>query len=654
MFVCIFTSHLLQVIREQWARPAIAFVSWSDNVSGHSIGPRSDISKIENLEGILMIRSAHNYPISQIFDTDSKVVYAIPPYQRAYDWKKAQWEVLFDDIQENDEGYFFGSIICINTARSVHGIQRLEVIDGQQRLTTISLLFAALYLSLKKIEKKLDEDQRAELHKLKRKLILKEGNNRFRITLQIQNNNNDDYRAILSHAGVTRHQLDAPRNAGNRRIFHAFRYFESRIEEMIAKGGLGEVISFLGKINQSCLVKVEVESSADAYTLFASLNTRGMPLTAIDLIKNKLLATTDESNVGAYFEIWRDLLEDIGDEYGIQERFFRHYYNAFKDSLNKPFRSGSKRKDPLGSVATKSNLIRIYEKLIGDKDTVEERLKDIRTAGSIYSLMLDRPDRLAEDERSGMEKRLLDLDKVQGTPSHLLMLYLLKNKDDLRIDDEHLQEIIKMLVSFFVRRNLTNIPPTRDLNRLLMSIIDKISSLSGKEVVETIRKDLLATCADDKFFRDKLEGAIYEENAGVTRFILCALEGSNKERNLWGRKGNVYVWTIEHIFPQGDKIPSEWVNMIADGDKQKAEEIQESHVHKLGNLTLSGYNGSLGNKSFIKKRDLTDKEGRPVGYNNGLQLNKKIVNKETWNAEEIEERTKELAGMTFELFKLDR
>lgn len=609
-----------------------------------------------------MIRSAHNYPISQIFDIDSNVVYAIPPYQRAYDWKKSQWETLFDDIQENDEGYFFGSIICINTTNTVHGIQRLEVIDGQQRLTTISLLFAALYQSLKKFEEGLDEDQQtelqaelqAELHKLKRKLVLKGENDRFRVTPQIQNTNKNDYCAILSQAGVTRRQFNTPPNAGNRKIFHAFRYFESRIREMIVKNGLGEVVSFLGKINQSCLVKVEVESNADAYTLFASLNTRGMPLTAIDLIKNKLLATTDESNIDAYFEIWRGLLEDIGDEYGVQERFFRHYYNAFKNSLNKPFRSGSKKKDPLGSVATKSNLIRIYEKLIGNKDTVEERLVDIQAAGSLYSLMLDRPDRLAEDERSDMEKQLLDLDKVQGTPSHLLMLYLLKNREGLCIDDTHLQGIIKMLVAFFVRRNLTNIPPTRDLNRLLMSIIDKTSSLSGKEVVETIRTSLLATSADDKFFRDKLKGAIYEENTGVTRFILCALEGSNKERNLWDRKGNVYVWTIEHIFPQGDKIPSEWVDMIADGDEQKAKEIQESHVHKLGNLTLSGYNGSLGNKSFIDKRNLTDKEGRQVGYNNGLRINEKIANKETWNAEEIEKRTKELADITFDLFRLDQ
>lgn len=603
-----------------------------------------------------MIRSAHDYPISQIFDIDSKVVYAIPPYQRAYDWKKGQWETLFDDIQENDEGYFFGSIICINTARTVHGIQRLEVIDGQQRLTTISLLFAALYQSLKKFEKKLDEDQLAELHKLKRKLILKEGNDRFRVIPQIQNTNKDDYCAILSQAGVTRRQFNTPPNAGNRRIFHAFRYFESRVGEMIAKDGLGEVISFLGKINQSCLVKVEVESNADAYTLFASLNTRGMPLTAIDLIKNKLLATTDEANIDAYFEIWRDLLEDIGDEYGVQERFFRHYYNAFKDSLNKPFRSGSKKKDPLGSVATKSNLIRIYEKLIGDKDTVEERLGDIRAAGSLYSLMLDRPDRLAEDERSDMEKRLLDLDKVQGTPSHLLMLYLLRNREHLGVDDVQLQEIIKMLVSFFVRRNLTNIPPTRDLNRLLMAIIDDISSLSKDEVTKTIRKSLWAVSADDRFFRDKLEGAIYEENTGVTRFILCALEGSkNKERrDLWDKKGNVYVWTIEHIFPQGEKIPPKWVKMIADGDEQKAKEIQEKHVHKLGNLTLSGYNGVLGNKSFIDKQNLVDKNGDKVGYNNGLKLNEKVAGKKTWNVEEIEKRTKELADLTFDLFRLDQ
>src|SRR5690606_39780367 len=96
--------------------------------------------------------------------------------------------------------------------------------------------------------------------------------------------------------------------------------------------------------------------------LFRSLNSRGMPLTAIDLIKNKLLSrleTTEPGKVDHYFDVWNKLLGYLGDDYSVQERFFRHYYNAFKDPLNAPFRKDEdKKKDPLGPVATRSNLDR--------------------------------------------------------------------------------------------------------------------------------------------------------------------------------------------------------------------------------------------------------------------------------------------------------
>ena len=91
--------------------------------------------------------------------------------------------------------------------------------------------------------------------------------------------------------------------------------------------------------------------------------------------------------------------------------------------------------------------------------------------------------------------------------------------------------------------------------------------------------------------------------------------------DLWKYEGKLFVWTIEHIFPQGENIPASWVTMIADGDAKKAKAIQEIHVHKLGNLTISGFNSALGNKSFKDKRDRTDSKGREVGYKNGLKLN---------------------------------
>lgn len=593
-----------------------------------------------------MIKSVNNYPVSQLFDIEAGVIYAIPRYQREYTWGKNQWENLFDDVLENDPSYFLGSIICINQSTDVLSVQKLELVDGQQRLTTLSLLFAAVYHALKSHETDLDDEQRVELINLKRKLVLKKGDDQIRLVPQIQNNNNQDYRAVLADIGVIS-ECDVPAYAGNRKIFRAYRYFQDRIDEMAngRSNRLGTIMEFLDKVSHACLVKIEVASHADAYTLFESLNNRGMPLTAIDLIKNKLLArleSIEPGKVDHYFGHWSRLLGYLGDDYAIQERFFRQYYNAFKDQLKAIHQV---------PVATRSNLIHIYEKFINHD--AKDCLQKISAAGRLYSLILSRNQ---DDAPNGLEKPLKDLERIQGAPSYLLMLYLLVRKDELELTNAHLNSIVELLVRFFVRRNLTDTPPTRDLTRLFMTVIDKISGLRADAIPQSIEQQLVAVSATDEIFQRKLEGPIYEENSGVTRFILCALaeQSMTKESwvDLWRFENKQFVWTIEHIFPQGENIPQSWITMIADGDEVKAKEIQQTHVHKLGNLTISGFNSALGNKSFEDKRDRVDRLGRAVGYKNGLKLNKDLAAATGWSVGQITARTKKFVQQTTQLFKL--
>lgn len=595
-----------------------------------------------------MIKSVNNYPVSQLFDIEAGVVYAIPRYQREYTWGKNQWENLFDDVLENDPGYFLGSIICINQSTDALSVQKLELVDGQQRLTTLSLLFASVYHALKSHETDLDDEQRVELINLKRKLVLKKGDDQIRLIPQIQNNNNPDYRAVLAEIGVIS-ECDVPAYAGNRKIFRAYRYFQDRIDEMATgrSNRLGTIMEFLDKVSHACLVKIEVASHADAYTLFESLNNRGMPLTAIDLIKNKLLArleSIEPGKVDHYFGHWNRLLGYLGDDYAIQERFFRQYYNAFKDQLKAVHQV---------PVATRSNLIQIYEKLINHD--AKDCLQKISAAGRLYSLILSRNQ---EDALNGLEKPLKDLERIQGAPSYLLMLYLLVRKDELEITNAHLTSIVELLVRFFVRRNLTDTPPTRDLTRQFMTVIDKISGLRADAIPQSIEQQLVAVSATDEAFKRKLEGPIYEENSGVTRFILCALaeQAMTKESwvDLWRFENKQFVWTIEHIFPQGENIPQSWITMIADGDEIKAKEIQQTHVHKLGNLTISGFNSALGNKSFEAKRDRVDRQGRAVGYKNGLKLNEDLAAAAGWSVGQIDLRTEELVRQVMSIFKLTK
>jgi hypothetical protein len=593
-----------------------------------------------------MIKSVNNYPISQLFDIEAGVVYAIPRYQREYTWNTTQWESLFDDILENDPGYFIGSIICINQSTDALTVQKLEVVDGQQRLTTLSLLFAAVYEVLKKHEEQLDDDQRLELLNLKRKLVLKKGDDQLRIIPQIQNQNNADYLAVLSEINVIgKHEY--PRYCSARKIYRAFQYFKHRLQQMEADGltRIELVSRFLDKVNRASLVKIEVVSHADAYILFESLNNRGIPLSAIDLIKNKLLARLEQiepGRVDAYFNKWMRLLDYLGNDYATQERFFRQYYNAFKNDLKAIHQV---------PVATRSNLIQIYEKLINDD--AKEFLQSINDAARVYSVILS----LNQDHPlNGLEMPLKNLERIQGAPSYVLVMYLLLKRNELELTDKHLVTIVNLLVRFFVRRNLTDTPPTRDLTRFFMLLIDNICFLKGESIPRYIESEIIGISASDEAFRTKLEGPIYEENSWVARFILCSLAEQHMTRetqvDLWSLDKKQYVWTIEHIFPQGQNIPDSWVDMIASGDSSLAKERQQLHVHKLGNLTISGYNSVLGNKSFVEKRDRKDRQGRAVGYNNGLKLNEDLERESTWDIDKIEQRTQKLVNQALQLFTL--
>jgi hypothetical protein len=594
-----------------------------------------------------MIKSVNNYPVSQLFDIDANVVYAIPRYQREYTWGISHLENLFDDILENNSGYFLGSIICINQSADVlENPQKLELVDGQQRLTTLSLLFAAVHNALKCREDNLDSGHQFEMTKLKHKLVLKKKEDQLRLIPQIQNNNHMDYQAVLAQTGVI-HEVDVPGHAGNRKIFRAYRYFQSRIDTM-ANGGdepLDAIMAFLDKVGQACMVKIEVANHADAYTLFESLNNRGMPLSAVDLIKNKLLARLEAIEPGKidhYFGRWNTLLHCLGEDYAIQERFFRQYYNAFKDDLKAIYQV---------PVATRSNMIHIYEKLINHD--AKDCLDKIRAAGRMYAVILSRnPD----DTFKELEKPFKDLERIQGAPSYLLLLYLLIQRETVELTTFHLKAVTELLVRFFVRRNLTDMPPTRDLTRLFMAIIDKLKGLKGDAIFQLVSEQLVAVSASDDTFREKLEGPIYDENAGVSRFILCALaeQAMTKETwvDLWHFENKKFFWTIEHIFPQGKNIPQAWIDMIGDGDEQTTREIQQTHVHKLGNLTISGFNSALGNKSFAEKRDRVDRQGRAVGYKNGLKLNEDLAEAERWDKEQIDQRTSRLVYSAMALFKL--
>ncbi len=614
-----------------------------------------------------MIKTVSQTTIADVFSITSDKIYKIPKYQREYTWGIKEWDALFNDVTENDFGYFLGSYICVNSA-SLNGTV-LEVIDGQQRFSTITLLLVALYSELAKHKTEMDEDDLSELSNLRNELANKK--QKFtsaggkvteynqRLFLQKQNSNDEDYTFILSDNGIITAKQTKPTNFGNRRIAKAYRHFQKLIFDEIQEiktentniTDVGALFEIVRKFEAAVLVGIEVDTNKDAYMLFESLNHRGVPLSALDLIKNSLIAQAENSaDADNAYEQWKQILKAVGqDDYSVQERFFRQFYNAFRDELNAPYKTTEK-KYYLGYLATRTTLIDIYEKMI--KSDYNALLENLSEKANKYSIIVNN----TEDEYV-YTTSLQNLARISGAPSYLMLMYLLTNQNNLCLTDENIKAIVDVLIVFFVRRNLTDIPNTRKLTQLFIDIIAKIKNERGNEVILNIKEMLKAVSVTDEAFEEKLRGPIYEENPEATRFVLCNIEAQHQTKeiysDLWVRDtSNKYVWTIEHIFPEGENVPKEWVDMIANGDKAKAIQFRADYVHTIGNLTITGYNQNLSNMSFEHKKDRKSKDKtKDIGYRNGLFLNEDVVTEKEWTVDKITARTNKIVETLLEMYK---
>lgn len=590
-----------------------------------------------------MINNANKYSIAEIFNVDSRIKYVIPKFQREYTWNKDNWEELINDITESDGSHFIGSIICIKNPESDTYSPELELIDGQQRLTTISLLFCSMYKLLKEKMPTDNEDYSYHLTSLKGKIINRNGGD-IKLELSRQNNNFNDYKSVLDEIGV-KDFSDKPNNKGNRRIFKCFRYFLSKLEDRDYK----EVLELLDKISNTLLVKIEVDSHSDAFMLFESLNNRGIPLSAIDLIKNKILAKLEGDKLmtaDAAFDKWNLIINNLPD-YSIQERFLRQYYNAFKYNTDLVKVGGITR-------ATKSNIIKIYENLIDLRP--EYVFQELIEKSNTYRFLIS-PENNDEKFFPELRKELKDLINVKAAPAYILLLYLFSNE---KYDAIFYKEVIVFLVKYFIRRNITDFPNTRNLDQIFIDLIEKIEEDGGVASAEFIIEWLSnkERMSSRELFEEKLRGDLYELNVDATRFILSKIEESKSTKehfkDFWARdNSDKLIWTIEHIFPEGKNIPTDWIEMIADGNKEKAENIQVELVHKIGNLTLTGFNQNLSNFDFMVKRDRKNKDDNFIGYKNGLYLNEDLKDKEMWLEKDIEERTNKLVSVALDIFKIN-
>lgn len=585
-----------------------------------------------------MIQDVKAFPVSFYFNPDGATSFFIPKYQREYVWGWSNWDALFNDLDESPSGHFLGSIICVNGQKDSMAGSKLELIDGQQRFTTISLLFCALYDKLKSNPDP-DDDFNVEMVNLKNRIFIK-ANSQWRFEPSEQMQNKADFQRILSE--LFPKLVTAPKglaNFGNRRIAKAYKYFRERLLPLT----IAQAMALLEKLKSAILVKIEVQSHSDAFMLFESINNRGIPLSAIDIIKNNLLAELDKRpnyGIDRAFDEWKDLIDLLPDP-AVQERFLRQLYNVFKYL---------KRVEVKGcSRATRSNLITIYDTLLRKRPVW--LFHALQSQGKTYSALLT-PAAAKDQWSEGTAANLQDLQRLGAAPAYAFLLWVSQVARSQAWDEsEALSQMAALLTKWFFWRNLTDMPPTRELDPMFVELIGALlqemreQSIAKLEGFLKYASDwLLARAAPEDVCDARLKGDVYLENYEATRFMLCKLEEVHQtretKRDLWAHDANDRpVFTVEHILPKTENLGPGWLAMLELNSKDTADAIRLRCAHQLGNLTLSGYNSKLGTMEFIKKRDRQNDKTDFIGYRNGLYLNADLAARIEWNEAAMTTRT---------------
>lgn len=608
--------------------------------------------------------------------------YHIPRFQREYVWKKNNWSKLIEDIYDNDPGHYMGSVICVSDGQELTPTSELiyEVVDGQQRLTTLSLLLCAIYKKLNKLstidfDQNENEDFIVMRNSIKRRLIkelilpnthnlpwgiFRSGSLTYCLRVQpsTQYSNLDDYKQILKEIGVIP-QAEYPKYVGNRRLYTAFSYFLSNIPDDLK--GLSDLIN---RVNSLAFIHIIESTQSKAFMLFETLNYRGVPLSAIDIIKNKMLATLESKHavsIDESYNKWLELLQNLPEDVD-EVRFLRQFYNAFKYNPKVKVENITR--------ATGSNVIAIYESLI--KKNAQKTLSELIDKSKIYNQLVE-----AENyPNNSFSVALLDLERIGAAPSYTFLMFLLSLTEDSFVEPNVKDKTINLLCKYYFRRNVTDFPSTRELDAINIELVDKCVQeieKGNKLSYAFISNEILTGRGQPtnlEKFQEILSDNLFYHNDYMARYALTKLDETSHSReyapNLWQRnEKGLYVWTIEHVFPQGENIPLDWISMIGNGDKDKARTIQNQWVHCLGNLTLSGYNSKLSNESFGKKqaKTLANVFGSTIeiGYKNGLWLNNipflvdgkemSLANADKWNLDFIKARNDKIVELITQLFK---
>lgn len=550
--------------------------------------------------------------LAAIFQTNSSVHYVIPVYQRSYSWKDEQIETLFDDIKNEDIGYYVGNLL-INTDASSN-----NVIDGQQRLTTLSLMLLAIHENLTSFYQKMNQTdpdfEKVSEARLDIKRQILDGDV---VRLRLLDKDQTVWENLVKVL-----QGENPGKWGNYFLSKRYKY----IRNELLKGPLfptpSELLTFYKKLVNIELLQISVPNISDAYQVFASLNSKGMPLTPLDLLKNVYLSKSGDSNK------WNKLKEGFkkNDEEDAAKltSFILNNYDAFETDST--------------SSLTKGKIVKSYDKIFKSKgaDYIDVLIKRAK----VY-LKIANTDNAYRWDLSGLAK-------LDATTCYPLVLNLLCNQVNYDLSDAQFNDILADLIKLYVQRNIALTPKASNLrsslNGLRKAIVE--NGWKSNELVNKIHEKIKTLQPRWDSVHLALQDGIYDKNKKTTRFILISLERNygtffNKSNpdslDDYDSNGNLR-WSIEHIIPQGIHLLDTWKDTLSPDDRDLATEIQAQYVHRLGNLTLTPYNSEMGNKSFVEKKEFKVSDSL-VGLSLKIYLNDSIdKSKNTFGINELKLR----------------
>lgn len=534
--------------------------------------------------------------------------YIIPVYQRKYNWKQENCQQLYDDlkkiIRDKRESHFFGSIVSSVAANG----SKIEyyIIDGQQRLTTVTLLLLAIRnLLIKKRITSAKENLNEQI------------NQRFLISPWANADDQIKFRPVKSDREALARLFDGEDYIPTSNLTINYRFFcEQLLRHEISVDDLFMAISKLE------IISITLDNSDNAQLIFESLNSTGLALTEGDKIRNYILmGQLPENQIKLYDVYWAKIERCTGNDVS---SFIRDYLSIKRQI-----------------TPTISNVYKDFkEYAVSTNLPVEDLLEDLLRYARLFEKLSICKSDLQNRKLDDCLYRLMRLEIVVTRP---FLMEVLRLNQDNKLNTDDVLQIFLVTENYLFRRNICDVP-TNALNKIFLNLNKEIIRYDGttdnyvqKFIYTLLSKKDSGRFPDDKEFSAELSvKPVYQMRGKYKAYLFERFEnyGTVETKDVYTHLDN-NTYSIEHIMPQ--HLTPAWIASLG----ENALEIHSVWLHRLANLTLTGYNPYLSNKTFDEK--LNAENG---GYkNSGLKMNQKISSKKSWGLEELEERNAEMIAL---------